>query len=990
MLVQACLRQVVLGCALGLGAACAAAQTLLPPEEPLRFERLGSRDGLSHNTVLAVLQDSAGFLWIGTDDGLNRYDGYTFTVFRHDPRDDASLSDNTVQALAPAKGGGLWVGTAAGLAHYDPTTGHFRRHPLGAGAPPSIATLLPEASGRLWVGTYHEGTFLYDPHERRVLRHWARHPGDGRAPAGGDTVLPLLQDAGGRVWLSRYAGGAQVLGWYDAEAGQLRTTGGAPPTGFEQLLAGRAALWAWPPPKAPFPEGLRLRALPHLPSPPRALLEARSGGLWLGTDDGLYHYDPLSQTLVHHRLDTTGTAGLGNYVWTLHEDAAGTLWVGTRSGLFHHHPGGRPFRHVDPAPARPGGSTIMAVRGDEAGHVWLGTLGAGLLRLTPATRQLRAYTPPGGGAYVWALSPAPQGRLWVGTDAGLFAFDPPSGRFTAQRLLGEDAAPVFAIVPATAGRLWLAAGRSVLLFDPRRQAVVRALPLARPRVTTVQALHVGPGGTLWIGTEGGGLLRTEGTGPPTPFPAGGLPCKTVWTIHEDAAGQLWLGTDRGLVRLDPATGALRQYADPAQFPGAHVYSILPEGAALWLGTSQGLVRFHPASGVLRRYDEADGTGNTEYNRRAAWRSRSGALFFGGLHGLTVLDPGALRDDAYVPPLVFTRIEKLGPAGAVVINPAIALRDGLVLAHDDHVVTFEFAALSLRQAARNRYAYRLEGFDEAWVEAGTQRQARYTQVPPGRYVFRVRGAGPAGRWNEAGLALRVTIRPPFWQTWWFRLLVLGGLAGLLAALYRYRVARLLELERVRLRIAADLHDDLGSKLSSIALMSDLVRERAPLPAVEQAELARISLVARQTVDALRDIVWFVNPDHERPGELALKMKASAASLLGGLTYHLEGLDTTALEGTPMAFRRGVFLIYKEALHNVARHAQATTATVRLAVAGGVLHLTIGDDGVGFDPATVAAGQGLHGMPARAAQLGGRLTVESAPGRGTTVHLAVRIT
>jgi signal transduction histidine kinase len=423
-------------------------------------------------------------------------------------------------------------------------------------------------------------------------------------------------------------------------------------------------------------------------------------------------------------------------------------------------------------------------------------------------------------------------------------------------------------------------------------------------------------------------------------------------------------------------------------PGSAAYSVAEDGRGrLWIGTNRGLARFTPPDGPFRAYDLADGIGTVEFNRHAHFRDADGTLYFGGVDGLTVFHPEAIRNNPYVPPVVLTRVETAGRAGTAAYTPAGL--DGLTLTHRQTAVTFEFAALNFTDPDKNRYAYRLEGFDARWVQAGTQRVARYTSLPPGRYTFRVRGANNDGVWNTRGAALAVTVLPPFWQTWPFRALLAAAALALLTAAYRARVRRLLELERLRLRIAGDLHDDLSSDLSGIALVADLLRRREGMPEADRLQLAEVRDTALRKVDALRDIVWTINPEHDTLEATVRRMRQVAATLLAGLEVTFEVDVPDAGQAVAMTFRRDVLLIFKEALHNVARHAGAAHVAIRLRQRDGRLDLSVEDDGRGFDPQAAADGHGLRNMRVRAERAGATLDVRSRPGGGTRIGVGLRV-
>jgi len=455
---------------------------------------------------------------------------------------------------------------------------------------------------------------------------------------------------------------------------------------------------------------------------------------------------------------------------------------------------------------------------------------------------------------------------------------------------------------------------------------------------------------------------------------------------------LWLGTGSGLSRFDPSTESFRHYSERDGLPGSVVYGIAEDAEGrLWLGTNRGLSRLDPAAPQkgFRNFGAADGVGNTEFNRHAAFRSDDGTLYFGGLDGLTFFQPAAITENLEVPPLALTRIETASRVGPRRHNPRGL--DRLSLSYRDYSIEVEFSALSFTNPAQNRYAYRLEGFDADWVDAGTRRFARYTDLPPGNYVFQVRGSNNDGVWNETGVSLPLAIAPPFWQTWPFRGALLLAVAAGVWAVYRARLRRLLEIERLRLRIAGDLHDDMSSNLVGIALLGERLHHSDGVGPAERRQLTRISETARRMVQDLRDIVWLVDPARDHFEDLLLKMRDLAATMLPGVGWEVraDGPQVTGRMGLP--FRRQLYLVYKELLHNIARHADASRVCIELLQqARGRLILRVTDDGSGFDPADRSVGLGLRSMRNRVEALGGALEVTSAPGRGTRVDVVIPIT
>ena len=987
-----------------------------PSGEAIQFEQIDSQAGLSHNTVLTLLQDRQGFLWIGTSDGLNRYDGYTFTVFRHDPTDPESLSDNTVQALAEDEAGMLWIGTTNGINRMDPARpGRFTRYFLDDSEGESIGSLAFDGTKALWVATMNNQLFRYDPEAESFVLYYGFGKRYQRITEEAYRLpfaryLTLFQARRGEFWAQLKVGDFFKLYRYDA-----RHDGFTPlPTTTEEKadahyyygFPGKVFVQTTAPPPPDTTQRL-FRYMPGLDIGPHDLrfLEDRTGAVWIGSAQGLFRFNDVEKTLQQVAIGAEGRRALSDFIWALYEDRAGAIWVGTRSGLFRYDPHLKPFRHLG-LPTAEAASPIMALTTDKDGHWWVGTLGGGLLRYDPVAGTTVAYRRRAGVPHslpddlVWAVREV-GGRFWVGANGGLCALDAGTGRCTRYplpRTLASTFPVIYTLAEDPEGLLWVGGDDDLYQLDPRTGRLLRHRHFESLKGgTSIQAIQVDPAnpGALYLGTQGRGLIRYDTATDTHAYlfygtaAKAGLPDNTVWTMHRDTDGVLWLGTDLGLIQFDPATEVFTSHYDPSAMPGSVVYSILEASpATLWLGTNQGLVRFDKTTGQMRAYDAEDGLGNTEFNRRAALRLPGEELLFGGLDGITAFHHNTINDNPYVPPVAITQIQTANRDSVTVRH----LDDGgepLRLAYTDYAIAFDFVALNFTNAGRNRYAYRLDGFDEQWIEASQTRTARYTNLPPGDYVFRVKAANNDGLWNEEGAAVSFVIAPPYWQTWWFRLLVFGALAGVLAAAYRYRVRRLLEMERMRLRIATDLHDDIGGHLSSIALLSDVIREKDTLGDRERGQLAQISRSARAMVDAMRELVWAITPSNDSLDDLAEQMRDTATTLLDGTAVSFDLPERDLRRVLTMDLRRHLFLIYKEALHNIARHAEAEHVQVRLQCTHHRLLLHVADDGKGFDTGATYRGNGLRHLRHRAEQLGADLTIESRPGEGTAVEVVVPI-
>jgi two-component sensor histidine kinase/streptogramin lyase len=778
--------------------------------------------------------------------------------------------------------------------------------------------------------------------------------------------------------------------------------------------AGR--LWLHPPAPARIDEAARRIALPpgdRSGFAPSAILEDRSGTLWFGNHlgGGILRVWP-DGTAAAQPVDPAG-GWLPNAVRAILEDRSGAIWLGTLGGLYRHDPNAKPFRcvaHDKTDPNSLSDSAVSSLWEAPDGVLWIGTFGGGLNRWDRATERVSRFRARAGDRsrlrhdIVWAVEGDRGGRIWLATEDGLCSLEPGSGRFTWHDLPGLTRGPgltrLSKLAVDEAGTLWVGSPNGVHAVETGTGAVRRSFFIAPGeggRHLVVDSLLADGQGGFWMGSGAHGLLLRRldpETGIGEEHALLGrdgrpLSAEGIWMIHRDRRGRLWLATGVGLSRFDPRSGETTHYFERDGLPGAIVYGILEDaGGRLWLSTDRGLSVFDERAEAQRRFrnfDSSDGICGNEFNRGAALRSRSGEFVFGGLDGLTIFDPQAIRDNPYVPPVQLTGIEVWGRGGTRAIAPYGLER--LTLPWHDDSFALSFAALSFGAAEKSRYAYRLEGLDRDWVEAGGHRQARYTNVPPGRYTFRVKGASPDGVWNHEGATVAITLTPPFWQRLWFRGLMFGMLVGMAYAGHRYRVAKLLEMERLRLRIASDLHDDLSSDLSAIAMVTDMMQRRSELAEPERSRLAELRDKALEMAGSLRDVVWYVQPEHDTLEAIVRRMRTTAASLLGDTSCSFEIDLPGERGGVHMATRRNLFLIYKELIHNVARHAGATSVSVSLKAEDGRLLLRVRDDGKGFDATASHAGEGLRSVRRRAQQIGAALEIVSRPGQGTEVRLTM---
>lgn len=974
----------------------------------MRFERLGPEHGLPHGTVNAILQSRDGFLWLATHDGLARYDGRDFRVFRFSAQEMARGASNRIQGLLEDHDGRLWVATGAGIYRFDRGRARLVEVPsASASEDHRRSPLVLDGEGRLWVGR-GAGVERFDEATGEMLRF----------PLPGDDgwVAALARTTEGRLWAL-----VTDVDWNGPRVFLIDPARG--PVGEAQPLAtdtmafhlafdrSGAAWLAGSPGALTAPAGWSFPRFSGGPAQPlHAFLEDRAGRLWLGTDSGLYEADRGAQSVRRVPLDADPQDWQRRFVNTIAEDDAGILWVGTLAGAYFHDPHRKPFRHLGYARGEPSSlpaRAVSAIAPEGDARAWLGTFGGGLAYADlGANAVLETFrhdsTDPGSlcDDLVWSLLRDAAGALWIGTESGLCLLPAGARRFRQVELpLPAPRRPGVHRVKDLAsagGSLWVGTNLGLVrlgVADESSQlwgAAAAPLGLSFAEIGTL--LVVAEGSALLVGTTQGGIDRLHlATGRFEHVPIGPRDSAldrdvTIYDLESSARGGVWIATSGGLGRWTPESRRAEFPVIPSGLPGSIVFSVIEDDRGIvWLGTNQGLIRFDPATGETRPFDLADGIGNVEFNRHAAARLADGSVALGGMSGVTHFDPERIIASTYRPPTTLARVAILGASGERTVEPFALER--LVLGPEDRAVTFDWSVPFFSRSDRCTSRYRLEGLDDRWLEAGQARSVRYTNLEPGRYRFRVVSANADGLWNEAGAEVAVQVLPPYWRTTWFRLLLVALGTTLLALAYRLRVRRIAKLERMRLRIAGDLHDELGSDLSGIAVTAGLVARREEISVADRERLAGIESTAVEVMHGLRDIVWCVDPSRDRLQDLAERLRSVTRGLFGDTAVEVD-LDLVSDPATlPMDLRRALYLSAKELLHNVARHAQAHRVRLALARAGGMLALEIADDGSGFDPSAASDGTGLASVRRRMREAGGRIEILSSPGQGTRAVLTI---
>lgn len=976
-----------------------------------RFDRFSVQQGLSDYSVMALLQDSSGYIWIGTQNGLNRYDGVHFKPYVASPADTNSLNDGFIFDLLEGEKGNIWLATMnEGLIQFDVYNEEFITHAYSESEEGrGLRTICYDSEGKMWLGALNGGLFRYDPETKisedysgiishsdsldifavyeassfpgiiwvgtdkglygmNYRTHQAAQIGNGNnSPP--ENVRAIYEDRSGALWI----GGENGLYWYDPESQQLISR--------QYLVDGQ---------------------LQPVEFSIRAILEDHRGALWLGTnEDGLKRYDALSNTILsfHNKIDAPHSLS-NNAVRSILQDDSEMLWVGTFAGLNKYNPYREEVLQID---SEAFNGAIMAVEEDSKGNIWLGT-GGDLHVWDRSVDQLYAPLSDTFKKSVYALLRGAGDKLWVGTeDHAVYEVDVTTLETRRFALPGESLEPVVDVLAPKAmnnKQFWVGTKRDGLfLFDMVKEMVVAHFPMnesldsALDQETIWAILDLGQDG-VWVGTWGGlYVLNPESRSvrkfvPDARIP-GHISSEKITELVQDNAGIIWIGThDRGLNRYDPETGIFTVFTSDNGLLSDNISDIVKDDDGnLWVSTNNGVSQVNPLNRQISSYDVSYGFKEEPFLAGAAQKSSTGEVFFGGSNGLNMFYPEGLQMHDRTPVIALTDFS---------VNDAPVLSNfghleakEFKLSYDENFLRFQFAVLDYVMPQKNRYRYRLVGAEEHWVETTGEVFARYPNLTPGKYEFQVQGSNNHGIWSDVLSYGPIRIKPVWWDSTWFRVLAFSLILGLGIGFHRYRVSQLLRMERMRIRIAGDLHDDLGGKLSSIAVLSDIVQNRDNLPPSDKNRLEKVSNTARLMVREVRDIIWFIKPEHDNMEDMVMKMQNIADALLGNIEYSFEVSTGVMDEMLNMDIRRHFLLCYKEILNNIVKHAHASLVEIQISKQEGELLLSVKDNGVGFDEEEIQRGEGLNNLQQRAERMYGKIYVSSALGEGTSIMLRAKI-
>jgi len=831
--------------------------TLNQGADQLKFTRFTDADGLPNNTTQFVLEDNQGFIWIATKKGVVRYDGLEFKSYSHNPKDSRSLGHNESWTLHKGKvSGDIWSASwGGGISRYNLATDDFTNYKPDPNNPDSISRdgkiwwVYEDSQARIWATTPRIGGLALLNQETGTFTHYRHDPTDDNTPSSNNLTV-IDEDSRGILWIGAYDTG---LNRFDPETEQFTHYRHDPddPNSLSNnsiwsiYVGDQNIVWVGTEDglnKFDSTTGQFTRYMPAQNNP-NSISKAAiafiyphdNGLLWLATfGNGLNIFNPKNGYVTHITPDPKDPYSLSNNTTSsIYKDTMGNLWIGTWNGVNKYDPDGERFIRYPPNPNLPNtlqGSPVAAFYQDNPDIVWIGTIN-GLNRLNRKNGDFTFYDPDEkrhgfAPTNIRVMTPDGKGGVWIGSVVdGLIHFDPLNERFTQYQHDPDDSKSLAGnyvrgiAVDAKNNLLWIGTGGAGLdKFDVTSQTFTHYVTDENNPNSLISnwlvTVYLDSKGALWCGTAGSGLSRLNPLD--ETFTNNYLPDEYVNEIYEDSQSILWVGTQNGFHKFDEKNKTFTTYDSEDGLADNLVMTIIEDNQGyLWIGTGgSGLSKFDPQTETFRNYDQLDGLQSSQFLRNAVLKNEAGELFFGGSRGFNIFNPETFTDNTYQPPVILTKFEIFNqPVSIGADSPLpenITITDQIILDYDQNVFSFEFAALNYRIPQKNRYAYQMVGFDDNWRYVNShRRRATYTNLDPGTYTFRVKGSNNDGLWSDKMVDVTVIVTPPWWQTVWFRGMMIVLLFGSVFVGYRWRVysieQRNRELETLVTKRTTELQD-----------------------------------------------------------------------------------------------------------------------------------------------------------------------------------------
>jgi len=985
------------------------------------FTRISINDGLSQSTVRTILQDSEGYMWFGTQDGLNKYDGYNFTIYKNDLNNDNSLANNDITSLVEDGEGNIWIGTnGGGLDKFNKESeifSHFKASKVDVNSVTNnfIFSLYIDSSGLLWIGTVRGGLNIMNIQSGKI-----KNVNTVYSQLENTEVLAINEDKKGDIWLGTNIGLYKVIK-ATSEVIEYKLNNdnsiSLNSRDVHSIFKDRSGdLWI-----GSYGGGLSKydyendKLIQHQKSTPTkkfqqdleyitGITEDENGNLWFSTwGNGIKKFNKKTNEFIRYINDPDNPESLSyNTIWTIYIDKSNLLWIGTYgTGLNKLVLSKNKFKGYKSEVNNPNSISSNSVRGiyeDKDGVLWVGGYG-GLNKINRKTNKIKHFIGDKnihiGSTYSILPDNENTDLLWIGTEGGgLYKFNKKTEIFTSVYSSELDVTHIFSIQDDKEGNLWLGAQSGFYQFNKKtlkysevfRDASARGILLK----SYVTVIYIDSKGVIWVGTNGKGLIKfnkntrefiTYLYNSENPF---SINNSAIKSIYEDSNGVFWIGTDGGGInKFNVVSEQFTHYTENDGLPNNVVYGILEDNDQnLWLSTNKGISKFDKRNIVFKNFTVEDGLQSNEFNTASYFKSNSGELFFGGVEGLNSFFPSQIKINKHIPPIVITKFKTYGKE--LNFQEILSSNKEVELTYKDNYISFEFAALDYNSSDQNQYAFKLEGFDDNWIYSGTRRFTSYTNLEGGNYVFRVKGTNNDGVWNETGAAIPIYVKPPFRKTIWF--VVLCGLSLIIIVYVVFKI----RLNQVRLKtknqylknqneekiaLLKEVHHRMKNNLQMVnSLLKFQSREIEDEKIVDMFKDAQNRVLSMSLLhEKMYNSIDLQHVDIEEHLTLLIKdlVKSYAFEKEINLNIQIEKVDFEIQTLVPLG------LIINEMITNSLKYAfkdrNMGTITVHLKQLDTKLQeLIIGDDGEGYAPEKKHEGLGTKLIQIFAKQLNGTMT------------------
>ncbi len=994
------------------------------------FEFLTINQGLSQNYIYSIYQDKKGFIWIGTKDGLNRYDGYEFVCYRHNPADSTSLSENNVSIIFEDSKERLWIGTnGGGLNLFNREKESFTHFVSGVSnktlSSNFITVICESRDGFLWIGTTDGGLNKFDPVTYSAQRFI--HNSSDPNSISSNYIHGISESNDGLLWIGTAQGG---LNCFNPESNK-----------FSHIL----------------PNDKNTNEKKYMNDVTAVFADGKEL-IWFGTASGLNLFNKKTKTI--QRFPLKDSRGKPCFVSNIIEKD-NSLYISS-------------FRMIAVFDKKKKNYSIIneqsdkwfsnAVCKDKSGIFWIGTGGWGVMKYNPKTKMfnskpgvfltetfpeatdaLKKYLGEtaiillnGKGTEFLPIRKTQRGEYLVATPrTGLYKIDA-SGKLIERlntnpsNVSSSPVWPVSDVFEDNNRNIWITTVGGINRYYPDSKTF-KHIRLYEDKTfipeylnksggagyPDISAVTVDHDNIFWLGTPDRGLIRYDpklnsvSAYKYQPHSGSSISSNNILSIIEDAGDPdkyLWIGTEGGgLNQFEKATGKCTHFTTEDGLPNNVVYGILSDDEGnLWMSTNKGLCRFNPYNKTFKNYDVESGLQSNEFNRKEYYKAPDGKMYFGGILGFNAFYPKDIRTNVNAPQIVLTDFKLFNQSvsfknGQLPLKQSIGTAKEIILQYDQNVILFEFAALEYTTPKHNLYEYKLEGFSREWIQSGTVREATFTNLDPGSYKFRVRGANSDGVWSKNEAVVDIIVLPPYYMTWWFKTISVLAVLIIVIFVIRYIILKRVReriiqseheaaMERERLRIARDLHDEIGSRLTEIRLVSEMTKQISTGNKNISEKLEEISSASENVVSTFSEIVWSLNPKNDSLEDLASFLGQFSTEFLNkaDIRCRLEFPFELPNYNVSSEFRHNTIMALKELMNNVVKHADASVVTIKLSADETNLLIVVKDNGHGFDMNNVRMfGNGLKNIHRRIESINGQVTMESVIDEGTTTKIVFPI-